>query len=331
MSRDILWIEADDLKDLFSQVEATPHSERVDAPTATYDDFVLLPQEELQAQLRTHLSPPRPPTVETSPPHKEPLLQERFESPFKQRRPAQPEEGVGEAHSAFVKKDAEERSSASFHSLHAALSRPLSHSRWKAAPAEVALSLSKELELAIGFDVQDDIEWSLPPTEDHEVATEELPEPETMPIFTGNTDREGVNALPLPSSLRTGDLQERLDAFLTWLMPSTGSYMAYIADGEGLPLASVFATDEYLALGSLLPPQILFPLKMFFPEQYQESVLLHQLSFQLNEEYFLQLFWMTTSLGPMTLGLVLPEALSGAQLHTLYVILMTILKETKGQ
>ncbi len=97
--------------------------------------------------------------------------------------------------------------------------------------------------------------------------------------------------------------EERLGAFVQWLMGGTGAFAAFVADTEGLPLTNRNAPESYLAaIGPLGRAQETIARFVPSPEAGSSTV-------ELDHQNVLQVIWSDTAAGRLAVGLVLGGAL----------------------
>ena len=114
--------------------------------------------------------------------------------------------------------------------------------------------------------------------------------------------RSGLPPLDVASG---GALYERLSGFLEALRGATGSYAVFVADNQGLPLASSQATDDQVAITAALD-RALQPIRATLSSTSQGS-----LAVEIERDNVLQVIWVNTDRGRYVLGMVLAQSLSG--------------------
>ncbi len=99
-------------------------------------------------------------------------------------------------------------------------------------------------------------------------------------------------------------IEERLTAFVQWLMGGTGAFAAFVADTDGLPLTNHNAPESYLAaVGPLGRAQETIARFVPSPEAGSSTV-------ELDHQNVLQVIWSETTAGRLAVGLVLSGALN---------------------
>ncbi|MCK6508731.1 hypothetical protein L6R29_02040 [Myxococcota bacterium] len=147
----------------------------------------------------------------------------------------------------------------------------------------------------------DEIRWNLQ-VEDDIFVSRRLPLAPIAPLWMPPPAPQR-NA---PIFLESEDLPKALLRFVEWLLPSTGACMAFLCDEQGLPLAQADAPEEALLWAPMLYAQIR-SIAAAFPIQHQAHLAVRSLCLQIDPNFALSLFWLTTPLGPMTLGVVRPD------------------------
>ncbi|MCB9640642.1 MAG: hypothetical protein H6727_17230 [Myxococcales bacterium] len=149
--------------------------------------------------------------------------------------------------------------------------------------------------------IDEEILWNLP-EESNFTAPARLPLAPIAPLWMPPPAPERTP----PIFLEADRLDKAFERFVEWLLPSTGAYLAFLCDEDGLPLASADASEEAMSWGPMLYQQIM-AIRSAFPEQNQKHLAARAVCLQLDSQYALSLFWIQTPLGPMTLGLVRPD------------------------
>jgi hypothetical protein len=135
---------------------------------------------------------------------------------------------------------------------------------------------------------------------------------------------DGAGALPDFEIQRSLPLQERLVDFAENVRGATGSYAAFVADSQGLPLVSRNTSDEYIALSAEID-RALAPIRATLHSDPHGSA-----SLEIDDNNVLQLIWANTPQGRYGIGLILPESLAGEFLHSIRAQLNTLLADTQG-
>jgi len=100
-----------------------------------------------------------------------------------------------------------------------------------------------------------------------------------------------------------GSIEQRLALLVDWLMGSTASYSAFVADSEGLALANRNAPDNYIAVTALIG-RAQHLLDEFVPAPVDGST-----SMELDDGNTLHIVWASTDAGRLAAGMVLPQPL----------------------
>ena len=108
---------------------------------------------------------------------------------------------------------------------------------------------------------------------------------------------------PLPALIvpREGPLDARLEVFLHVLQAATGAYAAFVADDQGLPLATTAASDDSIAVTAAID-RALSPVRTTLRSNPLGSVAL-----EIEGDNVLQAIWFRAGEERLVLGLVLPE------------------------
>ncbi len=139
-------------------------------------------------------------------------------------------------------------------------------------------------------------------------------EPEPAPKDTSLPTIAEMSESDLLSSVFGPDMaamptEERLGAFVQWLMGGTGAFAAFVADTDGLPLTNRNAPESYLAaIGPLGRAQE--TIARFVPSPHAGSS-----TVELDHQNVLQVIWSDTAAGRLAVGLVLSGALDAAMVR----------------
>jgi len=145
---------------------------------------------------------------------------------------------------------------------------------------------------AVEFEVDLELDFDLPVDEEDEVSS---PEPQL-------SHSGALPDLEVPSDL---PLSKQLEVFAEAVRGATGSYAAFVADAQGLPLASRNGTEDQIAITAALD-RALQPIRESLRGTPQGSV-----AVEIDRNNVLQVIWVNTESGRYVVGLVLPQSLGG--------------------
>src|SRR5262249_61646557 len=128
----------------------------------------------------------------------------------------------------------------------------------------------------------------------------------------GNAHRSRITLPPLEHVDNTpphdisakGSIEQRLAVLVDWLMGSTASYSAFVADSEGLALANRNAPDNYIAVTALIGRA------QHLLDEYVPAPVDGATSMELEDGNTLQIVWASTDAGRLAAGMVLPQPLA---------------------
>ncbi len=132
------------------------------------------------------------------------------------------------------------------------------------------------------------------------------------------------SSLPTFEIQTTLPLQERLVHFAENVRGATGSYAAFVADSQGLPLVSRNTSDEFIALSAEID-RALAPIRATLRSNPHGSA-----SLEIDDSNVLQIIWANTPQGRYGIGLILPESLAGEFVHSIRHQLNALLADTQG-
>jgi hypothetical protein len=115
---------------------------------------------------------------------------------------------------------------------------------------------------------------------------------------------EHVDSTPPHGISSKATIEQRLAVLVDWLMGSTASYSAFVADSEGLALANRNAPDNYIAVTALIG-RAQHLLDEFVPAPVDGAT-----SMELEDGNTLQIVWASTDAGRLAAGMVLPQPLA---------------------
>ena len=140
-------------------------------------------------------------------------------------------------------------------------------------------------------------------------------------IFEEVADETALPKFEIQTSL---PLQERLVHFAENVRGATGSYAAFVADSQGLPLVARNTSDEFIALSAEID-RALAPIRATLRSNPHGSA-----SLEIDESNVLQIIWANTPQGRYGIGLILPESLAGEFVHSIRHQLNALLADAQG-
>jgi hypothetical protein len=99
-------------------------------------------------------------------------------------------------------------------------------------------------------------------------------------------------------------IEQRVEMLVDWLMGSTASYSAFVADSEGLALANRNAPDNYVAATAMIG-RAQHLLDSYVPAPVDGAT-----SMELDDGNTLQIVWVSTDAGRLAAGMVLSQPLA---------------------
>jgi len=108
-------------------------------------------------------------------------------------------------------------------------------------------------------------------------------------------------------SVRGLGVEQRLQKLVSWLVASTGSVSAFVADLEGLPLVNRNTPEPYIvAIGPLARAQA--EIARFVPDSPPGTSIV-----ELDHQNMLEVVWADTPIGRLGVGIIVAEPLKSTQ------------------
>ncbi|MBL8942845.1 MAG: hypothetical protein JNK45_06855 [Myxococcales bacterium] len=123
---------------------------------------------------------------------------------------------------------------------------------------------------------------------------------------------------------RTASLEQQMQRFADSVMGATGSYAAFIADMQGLPIVSRNGSEDQIALTAAID-RAMVPIRESLRADAQGSIAL-----EIDRHNVLQAIWVNTPMGRFAIGLVLPQSLGGEFVESIRAQFIPLLTERQG-